>query len=128
MADFFLDTAIIVDLLRSHPPSVQWKNAQGQAILGITPTVWMEIVDGAMTKIAQQRAIKLLQQFEMVYFTQVDLDWAMRQQLSYHLSYNAGINDCLIASVPYRLQRPLYTHNLKHFAPLLGSLAQKPYT
>ena len=128
MANFFLDTAVIVDLLRSYPPAVQWKNAQGQAIFGISPTVWMEIVDGALTKIAQQRAIKLLQQFEMVYFTQADLDWAMRQQLAYRLSHNAGINDCLIAAVPHRLQLPLYTHNLKHFAPLLGTLAQKPYT
>jgi hypothetical protein len=27
----------------------------------------------------------------------------------------------------YRLQLPLYTRNLKHFAPLLGKLAQEPY-
>lgn len=25
------------------------------------------------------------------------------------------------------LQLPLYTHNLKHFAPLLGDLARQPY-
>jgi hypothetical protein len=27
----------------------------------------------------------------------------------------------------YRLQLPLYTRNLKHFAPLLGKLAREPY-
>jgi hypothetical protein len=33
-----------------------------------------------------------------------------------------------IAAPSYRLQVPLYTRSLKHFAPLLGRLAQQPYT
>jgi len=35
--------------------------------------------------------------------------------------------DCLIAAAAFRLQVPLHTRNLKHFAPLLGELAQEPY-
>lgn len=63
----------------------------------------------------------------MLYLTQGDLDWAMQAQMQYELSHGVGMMDCLIASVSYRLQIALYTHNLKHFAPLLGSLAQPPY-
>ena len=63
----------------------------------------------------------------MVYLTQADLDWAMQTQMRYELSHGVGMMDCLIASVSHRLQLPLYTHNLKHFTPLLGALAQKPY-
>ena len=66
-------------------------------------------------------------QFEMHYLTQTDLDWSMQAQMRYELSHGVGAMDCLIASVSHRLQLPLYTHNLKHFAPLLGTLAQKPY-
>jgi predicted nucleic acid-binding protein len=55
------------------------------------------------------------------------LDWAMDQQEKFALSHNVGMNDCLIASISYRLQLPLYTTNLKHFIPLLNNLAQKPY-
>lgn len=36
-------------------------------------------------------------------------------------------NDCLIASVAYRLKVPLYTHNLKDMTPIIGNLAVKPY-
>ena len=43
------------------------------------------------------------------------------------ISHNVGSIDCLIASASHRLQLPLYTMNVKHFAPLLGGLAQKPY-
>ena len=68
-----------------------------------------------------------MEQFEMIYLTQADLDWAMQTQMRYELSHGVGMMDCLIASVSHRLQFPLYTHNLKHFAPLLRNLAQKPY-
>ena len=56
-----------------------------------------------------------------------DFDWAIRQSLRLRLSYNVGPMDCLIASVAHRLGLPLYSRNLKHFAPLLGDLAQAPY-
>lgn len=56
-----------------------------------------------------------------------DHEWAIKQMLRYHLSHNVGAFDCLIAAPAYRLRLPLYTHNLKHFAPLLGDLARRPY-
>ena len=68
-----------------------------------------------------------MSQFDMLYLTEADFDWAMAAQMRYELSHGVGMMDCLIASVSHRLQIPLYTHNLKHFAPLLGELAQKPY-
>ena len=40
---------------------------------------------------------------------------------------SAILVDLLIAAPSQRLQLPLYTHNLKHLSPLLGTLAQKPY-
>ena len=32
-----------------------------------------------------------------------------------------------VTSMSARLKVPLYTANLKHFGPILGALAQKPY-
>lgn len=40
---------------------------------------------------------------------------------------NVDAFDCLVAALSFRLQLPLYTRNLKYFAPLLGHLAQQPY-
>jgi predicted nucleic acid-binding protein len=87
----------------------------------------MEVIGGGQNKVERLRAARLLKQFDFVYLTQADMDWAMSVQLRFELSHGTGMMDCLIASVSYRLQLPLYTHNLKHFSPLLGGLAQKPY-
>jgi predicted nucleic acid-binding protein len=120
----FLDTSVLVDVGRGYQPATFWLSSQ--PLLAIVPTVRMELVAGAKNKTEQMKAIRLAAKFQMIYFTQVDLDWAM-QQVIYTLSHNVGMNDCLIACIAHRLQLPLYTTNLKHFAPLLDSLAQKPY-
>lgn len=125
MVTGFVDTAILVDILRGYQPSVLWINSQSS--LGITPYVQMELINGVLDKVGLQAALKLIGQFDMIHPTQADVEWAMRQQITYSLSHNVGILDCLIASVAHRLGIPLFTRNLKHFGPLLGSLAQKPY-
>ncbi len=121
----FLDTAIVVDLLRSYPPSHNWLSVQSR--LGLTPIVWLEILDGVEDLRAQKRAVELLRHFERVDLEPGDFDWAIQQAMRFRLSHSVDVMDCLIASVAYRLELPLFTRNLKHFAPLLGPLAQKPY-
>jgi len=87
----------------------------------------MEIVQGAPDKSKQQHAVKFLKQFHMAQTMNTDIEWAMQQLQTYHLSHNVGIMDCLIAAPAHRLQIPLLTHNVKHFSPMLGSLVQQPY-
>jgi predicted nucleic acid-binding protein len=120
-----LDAAILVDLLRSHPPA--WHSANPTPVLGITPVAWLEVIDGARNKTNRNHALKFLSQFDMVYLTQVDQDWAMQQFARYRLSHGIDVPDALIAAPSHRLQLPLYTRNLKHYTPLLDNLAQEPY-
>jgi len=120
-----LDSVVVVDLLRSHPPAATW--LAGQPSLGVSPVVWLEIIDGAANSQAQERAVKLLRRFELVGMASEDFDWAIRQALKLRLSHNVGPMDCLIASTAHRLGLPLYSRNLKHFVPILGDLAQAPY-
>jgi predicted nucleic acid-binding protein len=127
VVDAFLDTSILIDLLRNHPPAVQWRSANVNLITAISPYVWMEVIFGSRDGIAQSRAIKFMQQFTVVYPTQTEITWAMQRLQIHRLKDGVGILDCLIAAPSQRLQLPLYTQNLKHFAPLLGSLVQKPY-
>lgn len=94
----------------------------------ITPTTWLEIIQGARGGKTEQAAHKrILDLFALEYPTQVDMDWAMNQLLRYRLSHSVDANDCLIASVALRLSIPLYTRNLKHMTPLIGALAVRPY-
>lgn len=120
-----LDTAVIVDLLRGHPPALSWLEQQPR--LGIAPIVWLEVIEGARDSQAQRRAVRTLSHFERVQFQDQDFDWAIRQALALRLSHNVDTMDCLIAACAHRLGLPLYSTNLKHFSPLLGPLAQRPY-
>jgi predicted nucleic acid-binding protein len=84
-------------------------------------------MQGASNKANQVQCKLLLGQFDYLYPTSADQQWAMQQLERFQFSHHIGKEDCLIASVAYRLQLPLYTHNLKDMIPLIGSLAVKPY-
>ena len=126
MVDALLDTAIVVDLLRAYTPAAQWINSQNQTF-GVTKFVWMEIVRGCEDKPSLRRATQLLERFELIQIQVEDIDWALEKLVLFNLSHNIDYLDCLIAAPAQRLQTPLYTRNMKHFAPLLGELAQQPY-
>jgi predicted nucleic acid-binding protein len=89
--------------------------------------VWIELLQGVQNSKAQRRALKTLREFERVDLTASDVDWAIRQLIDFRLSHHIGGLDSLIASVSNSLQLPLYTTNVKHFTPMLGGLAKKPY-
>lgn len=120
-----LDSSVLIDILRGYDPAEEWLATQEQ--LGVTQIVWLELLEGAQDKRAQVRALKLLRRFETIKLTPVDMEWAVKQLTRYGLSHNVGAFDCLIASVHPRLNAPLYTRNLKHFMPIIGSMAVSPY-
>ena len=84
-------------------------------------------MEGTSNKVNQTDCKTLLSQFDLLYPSSIDQDWAMQQLEKFQFSHHIGKDDCLIASVVYRLQIPLCTHNIKDMQPLLGNLAIKPY-
>jgi predicted nucleic acid-binding protein len=125
MVKAFLDTSVIVDALRKYPPAIAFIANSND--IGLSHAVWLESLDGAINKLNQQRTLQLLRQFRRVEFENEDFYWAVDQLTIHRLRLNVGMMDCLIAAPAHRLQLPLYTRNLKHFAPLLGALTVKPY-
>lgn len=126
MVKALIDTNVLVDVLRKYAPAETW--LQSQSDLAVSRTSWLELMEGSTSKSEQQRAITLLNDFAIVELTVSDFDWATQQLVRYRLINGVDAFDCLIAAPSYRLQLPLYTRNLKHFAPLLGKLAQEPYS
>ena len=120
------DTTVVVHLYRRYAPALTWYASVSES-LGITSVTWMEVMYGAGSKAKQVMTKALLSQFDLVYLTSIDENWAMQQMENYRLSNGVTTDDCLIASVAHRLQLPLYTHNLKDMTPLIGTLAVKPY-
>jgi len=123
--DAVVDTTVVIHLLRRYQPALAWFN--NNQVYGVTSTTWLEVLEGTPGKAHQAQAKGVLAQFEMLYLTAADQQWAMEQLERFQFSHHIGMNDCLIASVAYRLRIPLYTHNIKDMAPLLGELAVKPY-
>ncbi|MBX3066043.1 MAG: hypothetical protein KF726_23895 [Anaerolineae bacterium] len=121
------DSTVIIHILRQYSPALVWINTLDQPV-GVTPITWLEVMDGAGNKKAQEQAENLLRQFEMTYLTSADFDWAMRAMKQHRLRHGSHTMDCLIASVSQRLQLPLYTHNLKDMRrPLRNQLPIYPY-
>jgi hypothetical protein len=87
----------------------------------------MEVVAGAQNNMERARIIRFLRQFPIEHSTAADNNWAMRQFSRFHLSHRIEMNDIIIASVAVRLAVPLYTLNMRDFAPLPDVDEQRPY-
>ncbi len=72
-----VDTTVIIHLYRNNPLAHQWLTSQPEP-LGVTPITWLEVIYGAQGKNGQKICKVILDQFEMVYPTQSDMDWAMQ--------------------------------------------------
>ena len=121
-----VDTNILIELYRANPLARAW--LKNQSDLAIASVVALELMDGAHGKQGQRDCQKLIDAFQIVFLTTPDQQWALTKLVEYRLSNGISWADCLIASVAYRLQVPLYTRNAKDFTPLLGeSLVITPY-
>ncbi len=121
-----VDTTVILHYFRKAANARAWVDSQ-PVQLSVTSTTWMEVMEGASSKANQFECKRILGKFELLYPTSTDQQWAMSRLERFQFSHHIGKDDCLIASVAYRLQLPLYTHNLKDMTPLIGSLAVQPY-
>ena len=121
-----VDTTVVIHLYRRYAPALEWYGLHAQP-LTITPITWMEVMYGAGSKTKQILCKTLLNQFNLIHLASSDQEWAMHQMETYRFSHGVAMADCFIAAVAYRLNVPLYTHNLKDMIPLIGGLAVKPY-
>jgi predicted nucleic acid-binding protein len=87
----------------------------------------MEVLRGARNKREMDIMGRQLARFQTFHILKQDSEWAVQQFRTFWLSHQIGINDCLIGAITARTQLPLYTLNLKDFAPLPGVNAITPY-
>lgn len=126
MVKGLIDTSIIIDLVRGFPDAQTWLEHRDD-VLGTTHYVWLEVIQGAQNKQKQKAAVAILSDFTLVETTSEDVSWAVKNLLITRLAHHVDAFDSLIAATAHRLQVPLYTRNLKHFSPLLNTLAQRPF-
>jgi len=117
--------SVLVDIFRRYPPATVW--IKTQIDLAVPVPACIEFWEGAKNKEMYREAQKILSRLAVAYLTLDDQDWALERLSLYHLSHGVGGLDCLIAAPAARLGLPLYTLNLRHFAPLLGAGAHQLY-
>jgi len=125
--DALIDTNIVIDFYRGLASAGMWMQANSKLRIGISPYVWMEAIAGTQSKTTQAQMMQILKRFTILEFSQAELEWAKLKLLQFRPSHKVEFADCLIAASSSRLQIPLYTRNLKHMVPLLGTLAIEPY-
>lgn len=126
-AKFIVDSNIVIDLITKLPAAITWSNTIGYSGAAVTSITVMEVLVGAKNKTDYNTIGRTLSRFHHLHLIEYESKWAVRQFRAFWLSHRIGINDCLIAAVAARIQLPLYTLNIKDFAPLPDVNVQKPY-
>jgi predicted nucleic acid-binding protein len=122
-----LDTDVMIDVLRGHPPAVAWLAGLGTTPVGLPGLVAMELLQGCQNLSDQQRLEKQLLQFALHWPTSADCQRAYLDFAAYRLSHNLGLLDSLIGHTAVGLNDRLATFNLEHYGVIASLQAFQPY-
>ena len=122
-----VDTDIMVDIMRRHPPSMAWLDSLGAEVVGIAGLVAMELLQGCRNREEQQRLEGFLRPYQRYWPSQHDCARAFDDFASYYLSHRLGILDALIAETAVGLGVQLATFNTKHYGVLTALQTTQPY-
>lgn len=122
-----LDTDVMVDVLRGHPPAVAWLAGLGSTAISLPGLVAMELLQGCRNLAEQQRMEKHLLRFVLHWPNQADSLRALQDFAAYRLSHNLGLLDALIGQTAVGIGETLATFNVKHYAVISGLVTVQPY-
>lgn len=123
----FLDTDVMIDLLRQYPPAMFWLGSLGEEESILPGFVVMELIQGAINKTEQEKIEKELGSYIILWPSPETCDAALSVFARYHLSHRLGILDALIGQMAVDLDLPLYTFNQKHYAVVPDLRTMQPY-
>ncbi len=121
-----LDTDVMVDYLRGHPPARIWLASYAQPI-ALPGLVAMELLQGCRNLVDQRRLERELQRFTLHWPTAADCQRAFHDFAAFHLSHGIQLLDTLIAETAVGLNEPLATFNIKHYGVIPGLNTVQPY-
>jgi len=123
-----LDSDVMIDLLRQHPPAVEWLDSLGDDEIILPGFVVMELIQGCKTKADQKRLQRALVPYSVIWPSPEICDQAVTVLTRYSLSHSLGIIDALIGQMAVSLNVPLHTFNQKHYTAIPNLRLVQPYT
>lgn len=124
---YLLDTDILIDIQRGHAPAITWF-ASLPELPSVPGFVVMELIQDAQNKQKLRNTLKLVAPLPIVWPTEADLNRALSDFATYHLSDSLGLLDALIGACAVGRGATLCTFNVKHYRVIPGLDIAKPYT
>lgn len=122
-----VDTDVLIDIQRGHPPAVAWFAGLSEPPL-VPGFVVMELVQDARNAGEVSQALKLVAPLPIVWPSEADCSRALADFTAFHLSHGLGLLDALIAACATGRAATLYTFNAKHYRVVSGLTIAEPYT
>src|SRR5690349_7238656 len=94
---YVLDSDILIDVQRGHPPAVAWF-ASLLDLPAVPGFVVMELIRDAQNSLQVREALRLVAPLPRIWPTEADCNRALSDFTTYHLSHGLGLLDALIAA------------------------------
>jgi len=128
---YFLDTDVLIDILRKYPPSITWINSARKVKFLLSGFVFMELVQGCRNREQHDQLFRTLNTYKLmnsVKWPSVETCKSASDIFSlYHLSHGISIIDVLVGQHASDMRIPLCTFNGKHYEIIPGIVIHKPY-
>lgn len=122
-----LDTDILIDVFRNHPPAVAWINSITTQKPALPGYVVLELFAGCHDKSDIQFVQKRIKNFAVLWTDLPNANAILNTFASAHLTHSLGILDALIAATALTHNLPLHTFNQKHFSAVPNLQTIQPY-
>lgn len=121
-----LDTDILIDVQRGHPPALAWFSGLREPP-SVPGFVAMELIQDARNAGEVRQALRLVAPLPVVWPTEADCARALSDFAILHLSHGLGLLDALIAATSMGRGASLCTFNIKHYHAIPGLTLVQPY-
>ena len=123
----FVDTDVMIDLLRQYPPAVAWLSKIGDEEIVLPGFVVMELIQGCRNRVEEKRLEKEIKSYGVVWPSPAMCDEALAVFVHYHRSHGLGILDALIGQMAVRLNVSMHTFNQSHYESIPNLKTVQPY-
>ena len=125
---YYLDSDILVDILRGHPPAVEWLASLEDEEILISAFVVMELMEGCRDQSELRRLTRFLEPFAVDWPREEVFRRAVDTFGRAHLSHGIGVIDTLIAHMAMARGLPLCTFNVGHYTGIPDLETIQPYS
>jgi predicted nucleic acid-binding protein len=122
-----LDTDILIDIFRRHPPAVAWSQSLANQQPAVPGFVAMELMAGCHNKKEMTLLPNNIKNYLILWPSTAASEAMIDVFATARLTHALGIMDALIAATALAHSVPLHTFNQKHFGAVPNLQTIQPY-